>query len=80
MRVRAFVRPHRDAGARIARRAGGHLVTEFAGEHRFRRHVHCAVYVGVVSPLADTSRFDAQGLDFGAVTPIVMRGKPVVVQ
>ncbi|MCB9384936.1 MAG: hypothetical protein H6509_09985 [Bryobacterales bacterium] len=37
------------------------------------------LYVGV-SPLPGGSRFEAQGLDFGAVTPIVMRGKPVVVQ
>jgi uncharacterized protein (TIGR03437 family) len=37
------------------------------------------IYVGV-SPLPETSRFNAEGLDFGAATPIVMRGKPIVVQ
>jgi hypothetical protein len=33
-----------------------------------------------VSPLSEAGRFEAQGLDFGAVTPIVMRAKPISVQ
>jgi uncharacterized protein (TIGR03437 family) len=37
------------------------------------------LYVGT-SPLPETSRFEAAGLDFGAVTPVVMRGKPISVQ
>ena len=37
------------------------------------------IYVGV-SPLPETSQFEAEGLDFGAVVPIVMRGKPITVR
>jgi uncharacterized protein (TIGR03437 family) len=37
------------------------------------------IFVGL-SPLPETAQFQASGLDFGAVTPIVMRGKPITVQ
>ncbi len=37
------------------------------------------LYVGL-SPLPETLRFEAAGLDFGAVVPVVMRGRPITVE
>ena len=37
------------------------------------------LYVGV-SPMPDTARFETNGLDFGAIVPVVWLGRPITVQ